>query len=1029
MSSVATLGPNEEKCLTNPEEYKCSSLTDALRTIITRNLYWINTVIIQQYEAKTHEELIFPDNYFNSQRKITVKCVEECKFNSTFTLFARKYEGRLTIAFENIHFIDTTFYVQNLNLQFVFVHLSNTSVRDKSGRPGEFSQVHLEFSNVDFRGEMVAEPFGMLFDSSLSVFVQIKNSQFTQSSVEFVVTSTFLTIDNSSLFATNFLVSAKTTAVIAMRQVLVEHSDLAGGHFCKISSMKIWFELEHSWIRRTSGGVSLEKTFSGRLDSWLRVNINNCTFAHNTKLGSGAAVEIVFHTSKSSGQNIVRVAFSSFLNNVAQREGYISSKGGALSFEKLGNNWDETWIILEILSCIFANNKAAGGGGAVFVSKTLNELHIQNCSFVLKLAMFLSPKAAFLWSNGLTSIEDSEFVYTLDTFDTSLIELIVPSEVHQRSHLLFTLVCLPWTKLTVLEAFSPSTLTGEVLMQELRTRCSPCSPSFYAPSLGVFSLSFTGNETVTRIQDVNNKMAKSLPCVDCPYGGDCPGTTLRAKPNFWGYSKDDEVLFVPCPVSYCCVASAKVPCQTYNACSSNRAGTLCGVCKAGFALSLLSNNCLPESQCTSSWVWPFASLTAALYMLWYTFKDDILQVPSFLSAKIRRKDPAQLDDVDKGYFGILTYFVQASATLTISVPQESGFQGGLLLQINKYLGVLLSIEVTNISADLCPYVGLTLTKKYFLKLAFLSSIFVWSFVTYSGIFVLSAAKLKKCVSFAGFVSFVRKRQVGGFVEIIKYTYSGFASLAFTSLLCVPLGTQSIWFFDGTVQCMNSWQMSMLLLCFGFVIPFPFILPFGLWLLKKQAMSSRHFILGCMCPIVSLVLWPLLCKKNFKSAVASSHHQQGAPKKTVESLSEESVDFRIEILTGFQGPYKTSRGETHYWESVMILRRLLLTATTLIPHPVFQVGTCGVLCLVFFWHHLYAKPFCLKNSNSVESLSLFMLTGSAMVNLIKATFVQLGIYPEGPNVQLVDGLLFFDDLQIVFLLCFIILLEFWSIIKK
>ena len=52
---------------------------------------------------------------------------------------------------------------------------------------------------------------------------------------------------------------------------------------------------------------------------------------------------------------------------------------------------------------------------------------------------------------------------------------------------------------------------------------------------------YAGNST--KIKVVNNKQFSDAKCLDCPYGAECPGSVLKAKPNYWGYKYEGEFLF------------------------------------------------------------------------------------------------------------------------------------------------------------------------------------------------------------------------------------------------------------------------------------------------------------------------------------------------------------------------------------------------------------------------------------------------------------------------------------------------------
>ena len=137
----------------------------------------------------------------------------------------------------------------------------------------------------------------------------------------------------------------------------------------------------------------------------------------------------------------------------------------------------------------------------------------------------------------------------------------------------------------------------------------------------------------------------------------------------------------------------------------------------------------------------------------------------------------------------------------------------------------------------------------------------------------------------------------------------------------------------------------------------------------------------------------------------------------------------EIIDCFQGTYcKTSVG-TKYWESVMILRRLLLGATTLIPDNIIQMALCFVLCLIFLIHHVILKTFICNSSNKVETLSLITLCLVSIINLFKSVYIQVGIVPEGPIIDYFKFQRIVESSFSIFLICFIIMVEITTKCKR
>ncbi len=396
-------------------------------------------------------------------------------------------------------------------------------------------------------------------------------------------------------------------------------------------------------------------------------------------------------------------------------------------------------------------------------------------------------------------------------------------------------------------------------------------------------------------------------------------------------------------------------------CTGNRTGALCGSCREGFSVSILSGACTPDGQCGGDqWFWFVAFLAAILYAMWYTFKDDIfglffavinyVQKPCKMSKSNstvplepitqdrntslvsssnsstsvnqtlnRTSSPNENDqeDIDKGYFGILTFYVQMTAVIKIQIEFSDIDQSESFLDtLANDIGRFLNIELTQINFDACPIVGLTTLGKHLYKLVFLIGIYLcWAavFIVTSIIIFMTRGKqtdnlFRKSKSF-------QLKLVRGIVEIVKYTYAGFCGVIFMSLVCVEIGNNYVWWYDGTHVCLENWQVLIVIFAILYAVPFPFMLMWGLKLLKQNEISAATFICCCLCPLVAIYFMLVHKYLNRKS-----------PDIPTIPLSISSQA----IISVLQGPYRhDDKKMTLYWEAMISIRRLLITAMTLV----------------------------------------------------------------------------------------------------
>ncbi len=172
---------------------------------------------------------------------------------------------------------------------------------------------------------------------------------------------------------------------------------------------------------------------------------------------------------------------------------------------------------------------------------------------------------------------------------------------------------------------------------------------------------------------------------------------------------------------------------------------------------------MPNSKCGKDlWFWLLALLATVAYAIWYAFKDDFMSLffrlcsglkylfctfrrcrqngyqDEILSSKCKnvqtirivdsgksfrasvvttqRKETINIQaagDVDKGYFGIVTYFVQMAAVMKIHIEfSDIDNSQAFLDTIVKYIDKGLNLELTQLSFNVCPVVGLTTLGKH-----------------------------------------------------------------------------------------------------------------------------------------------------------------------------------------------------------------------------------------------------------------------------------------------------------------------------
>ena len=1037
-----SISSESEECFTHRMQYQCKSLAGALKAVIFEVL-WLNTVVLDGFYDTERELAELPATLTADQRNITVLCLETCSVSTEFHFVLRHFDPQLKLRFCDMTFQDSKFTLQNLHIDFDTVLFENVSILDGRPRAGEFGELQLFFFNASFQAPAnVTNRLNFQFTFALSIFCQ----NVVSSGVQSHLNSSFLKLSLAeSLFVDSYF--EITVARLSMSSISSSKFRClsANSEFTSVLDIHaeiIMFHMLDSTWHNTTGGVSLtgEKSF---FESWLHVVVSGCLFEHNHKLRSGGALYInSYELHRHTAQSYIHIENSRFIANSVERKDFRSVRGGAVAvmstgFHKVTNG---TALFLTIQTASFANNAAEDGGGAVFVAGSGIETKVVDCLFTFTLET--SPlKILFILARSDISMARTEFSTAVSNFHDSLFELQMFSPTSEIGVLNIHVKCFLWQKVHTEARFGISPIHGGRILQKVIVKCASCPVSYFIPSDGSYHVLYETNHSRISVN-------KHVECLPCPSGATCSGDSLTAKSNFWGYEEKKSFAFAQCPPEFCCGSKTDSSCQSYNECANHRTGTLCGECQGNHSMSMMSNLCIPHKNCKAHWFWAAFVVGAFLYMLWYTFKEYTYKIPVIIWQKCRkachpkyeRQQQQDMFYVDKGYFGILIYYVQAVAVLRLSLNVGSNSTLYYLFQhVETYIGLLLSIELTYLPANICPIKNNSMTGKVIVKAAFLLVIFLsWCaiFLFYVLIKILLSQSLqKKFASIHGIL-------IGGLVKIIKYTYGSFTKLMFFSLTCINIAGTKVWFHDGSVECLSSWQKAMIVFAVFYVIPYPITLCAGMKMLEKNSISWIQFLLGTSLPLPFFIYWSLrlliwrtelhsthLHAQQVAKRMAAKWQRKVFPKKAlfVNVAKTFEVTEERKMFNRFRRGYK-DRGGAQYWESIVMFRRLLLSSTILVPYDIIKLGLCCILCILFLIHHVYKHPFIHPLSNKVETLSLTLLCVAALINLVKSFYIQEGISPIGLSVQIIKIGSFVEMTFLPFLLLFILTLEILSTAK-
>ncbi len=991
-------------CFIHPEEHSCKTLAFAMYHTITNNLLLVSSIFFNGNYSSSHVETVVVEHGLIDNKSLTISCLTSCVVHIHLKLLAEYFSQGLVVHFQNIIFRDSLIQFCNVNLRFSETKFINTNILDLPARAGEFGEVIISIQNNEITNSQ------MNFAAVFVVHFSISKTIVVNSSLTFQSPYLWLSSLSNEIEMSSFLIGEGSLIFVCFSHDIFQN-EKHGNVALSITGRRMTLKLVQVHMESTTGGIEVEKTESRFLQSWMRVSVLSSSFQNISKFGVGGAVLVRYSPSTFPGisEDFLVVANSHFADNSVKRHNFDKAYGGSLCV--LSPNIDikglASSLVVEITNSSFTNNKAADGGGSIFVSEGDIKTTVSDCVFSFNEAHFSQFEGLFLLAYSDITVVGSSFNAGIVGGLASLLELQMFFSFAEIETISIQVECPQWHNLAISKSFGISSNTGNVTLQNLVLYCSPCEVSFYFPSQGEFQVAYLPELNDVLVQS-GNSHTYNPQCRKCPPGAECPGHELKSQPNYWGEKSGKDIVFYQCPNTYCCQGTSQDPCISLDHCSGNRDGTLCGSCKPGYTVSVMSTNCVPSTECNKGWLWSVALGAAVLYMLWYTFKDDVLALPSQAVSWMRKVQPEE--GVDKGYFGILTYFIQASQIMRLAQNMEdSRYVSFLFAKFEAFVSLFLSIELSYFSSDICPTEGITTTSKTVLKFLFLGGIYASWLVCFTIFFIFINIVTKTKLAPPGqSLTKMKSKFINGLIEIIKYTYSGFTDTVFFSLAYVTVNETKVWFYDGSVELFSTWQMCMIVFGLFIIIPFPFMLYLGLKMVKHRVISGKTFLLGTFLPAPSAMYWFYLSQKQNKVRVFTA----------VEADNQ----AQQEIQERFTGGFKQNSDMSEYWECTMILRRLLLSSTALIPDVFIQKIVSLVLCISFLIHHIYVQPFIHHVSNQAETFSLKLLVIVASVNLSKSIFLYMGINPSGSFTDIMRNLNLVETMCIFLLISFIIFRE-------
>ena len=706
-------------------------------------------------------------------------------------------------------------------------------------------------------------------------------------------------------------------------------------------------------------------------DSPTSIVIFNTTFKNCSGVYGGAI--------RANSCDNITINKCQFVENIARVDLHneINGQGGAISFQDSNVSFEETNFqrntgffggAVELSksratfkNCFAVDNFAASQGGFLYAGDGASYVVIQDSILNqtitgLKKFKVLYKEASFIRGTSFEGLRIFNTTMEATPYDSNgpLLLVTTSTVVDFGKDNSTSLNCPTGSKMEILNYNLGGGYTCPCTWQ---FSCSACAGNSYSLQRG---------------RAVGSQVVPGFQCLPCPFGANC-SRNIIAKPNFWGFKEQIAppiLKFTLCPVGYCTPPN-KTEFPKYNGCQGNRNGKLCGHCSDAYSETLYSAACRSSNKCNDYWFWPLALVYVSLMAIYLTFKPPIIPWIMRQIKWFKTNDTADEElNSDGGYIKIIFYFYQAAdllLTSNTSLVYVEGKLNGILV------GVFNFRQSFSSNGLICPFPGLTVVTKQLFSASYVFGTSLMICVFYYLHRGAQRCRRKEAPSFSPYMA--------GILQTMLLGYKTLASVSFSLLRCVPIGSEKRLFLDGNVVCFQWWQYILIAFVFVFFVPFVFVLFRGCYKLHKGSLSGAKFLFACCFPLPFLLYWLipfLLCIKRNAAHVDSATRQ----------MSKRSVE-----MTLFGCFKKPAEGNTLSlgWESVMIGRRLILILLkTFVNDPMPRLLIMSFLCVLFLQHHSMTQPFRDITANRVETISLLSLVLLGMVNMFFASFVSLAV---------------------------------------
>ena len=419
--------------------------------------------------------------------------------------------------------------------------------------------------------------------------------------------------------------------------------------------------------------------------------------------------------------------------------------------------------------------------------------------------------------------------------------------------------------------------------------CIRCNTSSYNVQTPAFVW-----KKASELVEVNNT------CHDhCPYQASCI-EQLKSRGNYWGIVNNQSgiVEFYQCPPSYCC--SSQRDCVSYNTCTNNRRGRLCGDCKADHSIALFDpNRCVPNDNCKHDLLWIPYVFAVLFVLITILYLKDIFSFIGKLLARMRNTNEElqrsmyreipylepliesnTMANESKEFFqqkttstsgrisGLIKlafFFYQVASIIRIGSSAKANYQTPLFIELitsifNIKLGSSTVSTNNNVIGRWCPLQ----TTNFLLTELLRNSIILWCLL-----FIISFLLFKRLFQYVTTKAFSPRISTTPASINVNRSFASITKICFESVHCIEINRK--WFLYKQAATLECYQYGVFVIIAGWVVLFPFTLYIAVVKLRSKCLNPNEFLFTLLIPTSMILFLVRSCLRSNVNHGRQQHH--------------------------------------------------------------------------------------------------------------------------------------------------------------